>query len=348
MGFRGNQEGTIFTPGYPAGSSSVNYSDRSSTFLFGSGIDGIVRVTGTLVLTRAMQYLDLFVAKGANLQTNGYDIRCARSCFVDGDASDVGVISNNGSSARNSVAGAEEVSSSVPGGTPGAPFGTCFGGGAGGAGFYNGGQGVGNTLHAAGSPSTQLVPAVPTPLPASYYSLGGAGGNGGDCFYAGGSGALPSAPSSSGGWSSIFTLVTGGVIGEISNSGSFQLVGGGAGGGSGACLNSGTVGILPRSGWGGGGGGVIRILSPEITVYGRIEAKGGNGGNTFAYAAGGGGGGGGVVILGCSVITYRTSQDEQIRVDGGLPGTGYTQSGPGVGGNMPKSGSSGRIIVYRI
>lgn len=315
--------------------------------IYGDGSDGDVIISGSLFINRDMFFKSLRVLKGFTLFTNGHKIRVRETLTIDGDSFDVGVVANNGINSRNSNGQSSEISgSSIPPGTFGAPRGTTGGGGVGGAGMYNGGTGVGNTLHPSDSGSA-LVPAVDTPN-SRPFSFGGAGGRGGDSFsgsvagagsvasnfyiYRADVGATCSAPAVMGGINNFFTLQTAGTIGfggipTVSgnfNTGSFNLIAGGGGGGAGACFNSGTVGIKPRSGWGGGGGGVVFISAREVILNGRIDARGGNGGNTFGKAGGGGGGGGGFIFLAYSTLTTRLQNNQQFFTAGGLPGLGQT------------------------
>lgn len=342
--------------------------------IYGDGSDGDVTVTSSLFINRDMFYRNLRVIKGVTFFTYGHKIRVREVLTIDGDAADVGVIANNGVNARNSTGQASEISgSSIPPGTSGAPRGTTGGGGRGGAGMYHGGRGIGNTLHPSQTGSA-LVPAVDIPS-AQLFMFGGAGGRGGDAFsgtygannfyvYAGDTGSAELLPpsvskASMGGINNFFSLLAGGSIGFGSipsesgsyGSGSFNVIAGGAGGGAGACMNSGTIGIRPRSGWGGGGGGVVFMTAREIVINGRIDARGGNGGNTFGRAGGGAGGGGGFIYLAYSKLTLRNAIDQHLITAGGLPGIGQTLPMSGsvvVSATGSQPGITGSYLVYEV
>jgi hypothetical protein len=239
--------------------------------------------------------------------------------------------------------------------------------------MYNGGSGLGNFYHPSESGSHN-VPAVDFPVIPTF-TFGGSGGRGGDSatgsfigfigyyIYAGDPSyaiiAAVNNPPDMGGEHGFFTAITGGVMGFRSGTdsidGSFPLVlssfhpfGGGAGGSAGACFNSGSVltpNLKPRSGWGGGGGGVIFIAAREAVINGRVEARGGMGGNTFGKAGGGGGGGGGFIYIVTSNLSTLNQRSHHFVTEGGLPGIGQTVYGNMIGS---QSGSNGDFIVYEI
>lgn len=331
--------------------------------VFGDASDGDAVISAGTFLSRDMYYRNLTVQKGATVFTNGFRLKVREVLTIEGDADDIAVISNNGLNARGSVGSTAEVSSSVPSGTLGALPGTLGAGGRGGAGMYNGGRGIGNLQHPIASGSVQLVPAVDIPTMLSH-SFGGAGGTGGDSAsgsveysnyyrFRGDLGASGTVDPSRGGVHSFFTVVTAGSMGWAgfrSDSGSFttgtfHIMNGGGGGGAGAAYNSGPVGVRPRSGWGGGGGGVIFVAARELFLYGRIEARGGMGGNTFDRAGGGGGGGGGVIFLAYEALTTRYPIGQHVVVDGGLGGIGQP-----VYRDMTASlpGTTGSYVLYEV
>jgi hypothetical protein len=322
------------------------------SIIFGDGSDGSVTISGSIFLTRDMAYRDLTVKKGVSLYTNGHRIRVKDSLIIEGELGNVGRIANNGANARNSNGRLDELTGSVPVGTVGGPRGTTGGGGRGGAGMYNGGLGAGNVEHPIQSGSVILVPVVDLPSSPVFF-LGGAGGRGGDAVflsgttpyvYAGGPGSSGSVTVLQGGHHGFFTMSTCGVIGGTSGSGSYNPLAGGAGGGAGACANSGSLGVRPRSGWGGGGGGVVYIAAREVTLNGKIEARGGSGGNTFAKAAGGGGGGGGLVVLIYSKLQGRYDLNTGVDISGGSAGIG--QNHPN--GTLPAAGTRGRLLYFEV
>jgi hypothetical protein len=332
---------------------------------FGDGSDGDITVTSETSINRDVFYKNLTVMKGGHFRTNGFKVRVKETLFVKGDIYDMGVISNNGDDARNSVGTIEEVSSSVPPGTPGGGAGSTGGGGRGGAGMYNGGRHLGVVIDGQSEHESEdggeLVPAVDRATTGSF-PFGGNGGNGGTAVTgSNGSGHVtrfgelaplarnPIAgnfPNYFGGHRGLFTAMTAAVIGKaMSGSGSIELITGGTGGGAGACFNSGTIGVRPRSGWGGGGGGVLYLAARNMVISGTLEAYGGHGGNTFGVAGGGGGGGGGVVIIVYSRLDSRYSPDTFINVHGGAPGIGQTTLPTAA---IAVAGESGRYFSFEV
>lgn len=320
--------------------------------IYGDGADGNVTFSADTTLARDMQYNILVINKGIRIFDNGFKIRCRQQCFILGDQFDIARVINSGQNARNSVGTAAEVSSSVPAGTSGGGAGSTGGGGRGGAGMYNGGFPTGSLLHDAGGGAGTLVPAVDQPTN-PFYFLGGAGGRGGDAqavlsgavqLYSGATGSSGSVQIVGGGLHDFFAAMNAGNMGfPAGATGSYTPFAGGGGAGAGACGNSGSIGVRPRSGWGGGGGGVVYIAARDLIFLGKIEAKGGNGGNSFSRGAGGGGAGGGFVMLVFSSILLRNSLLDQIDVSGGAPGIGFSGSV-----TPPSSGSRGSFFSYRI
>jgi hypothetical protein len=246
-----------------------------------------------------------------------------------------------------------EVSGNVPALTLGGAGGTLPPGGLGGQGMYNGGFTFGQTQHDAGGGAGTQVPAV-SGSTAPFYFLGGAGGRGGDAVitvtgsqfsYLGATGSSGTVQNTVyGDRHDIFSAFTCGVFGNPQGAtGSFSVFAGGGGGGAGACGNSGSIGQRPRSGWGGGGGGVVYIAARDFIFLGKIQSRGGNGGNSFSFGAAGGGGGGGLVMIVYSSLLLRNSLTDQIDIGGGLPGTGYAN-----GGTPPSAGSPGSFFLYAL
>lgn len=337
--------------------------------VYGDGSDGTFTASGSLTLTRNVYYENLRILPGCTIFTNGFVVRVRTALIIEGSLADSGVISNNGFNARNSNGSTAEVSSSVPRGTPGGLAGTVGPGGVGGAGMYCGGRGIGNLQHVIDSGSLALVPAVdqPTFMP---FGFGGFGGRGSDAAtgsfsgslgsvgsdyyrFAGDLGATGSVSASFGGIHGFFTACAAGQFGwgavnsqsGTFQTGSFRVIAGGGGGGGGASFSSGTIGVRPRGGWGGGGGGVVFIAARDVTLNGRVEAKGGSGGNTFYKNGGGGGGGGGVIYLVCTNLTSRYQLDQHLIVAGGLPGLGQIPYSNMTGS---ASGSTGSFFVYTV
>jgi hypothetical protein len=164
---------------------------------------------------------------------------------------------------------------------------------------------------------------------------------------------------------SLLALYYGGTFGKLSGTGesvstmatgTFFPYSGGGGGGGGACFHSGAVlaavsgaGVVfagpPRGGWGGGGGGIVYIAARTMNLYGLVDVRGGNGGDTFGKAGGGGGGGGGGVLLICSNLDTRLPSQQHFYVDGGLSGAGQTPYGSMTGSLQ---GSSGSVLIVRV
>jgi hypothetical protein len=320
--------------------------------IYGDGTDGVVTFISDTTLLRDMYYDTLTINKGVRIFSNGYKIRCRQRCIISGDKFDFARVINSGQNARNSNGSAAEVSSSVPAGTPGGGAGSTGGGGRGGAGMYNGGYPVGSSLHDGGGNAGALVPATDQPTN-PFYFLGGAGGRGGDAqayvtgtlfTYSGATGSSGSIQVSAGGLHDFFAAMNAGNLGLPSGAtGSFTPFAGGGGGGAGACGNSGSIGVRPRSGWGGGGGGVVYIAARELIFLGKIEVRGGSGGNSFSRGAGGAGGGGGFAHIVYSSLLLRNSLSDQIDVSGGAPGIGFSGSV-----TPPSSGSGGSFLSYGI
>jgi len=145
--------------------------------------------------------------------------------------------------------------------------------------------------------------------PGANPARGGVGGNGGTSnSYAAGSGGAITNPFED------FRALPFATLGYDFTLGTQILGGSGGGGGAGSGL-----GGAPQSGAGGGGAGVIIISAATIAMAGDIEAKGGDGGDTFTSQMGeGGGGGGGVIVL----IYTSLSGAGTIDVSGGIKGTG--------------------------
>lgn len=234
-------------------------SEQLNPSWLGDGSDGAVTISGTVSLTRDMQYSSLSVPSGTVLNTNGYRIRCTGSVTVDG------VIANNGQNAAAGVGGA------------GAPQGTLPGGGSGGYGaaganaspcLYGGGGGgeasdpsTGTTSAGGNGGSATPTPSIfPTIGQLTNGSAGGGGGGGGDSSGSGGGGAGP-------------ILI---ICQSIAGSGSIQTIGGngnangsysGGGGGGGiaiiACFTNTFTGTLQY------GGGVGQAVSPYTATNGQ-------------------------------------------------------------------------------
>lgn len=232
-------------------------SEQLNPSWLGDGSDGATTISGTVGLTRDMQYSSLSVPSGAVLNTNGYRIRCTGTVTVDG------VIANNGGNATTGSVGA------------GAPQGSLPGGGAGGASvagsnatpcLYGGGSGGATTASSTGSNasggnggSTTATPSIfPTIGQLTSGAAGGGGGGGGSNSGYGGGGAGP-------------ILI---ACQNIAGSGSIQTVGG-----------NGSYNASSGGGGGGGGGGIAVIVCFTNTFTGTLEYSGGVGAADTGYTA---------------------------------------------------------------
>jgi hypothetical protein len=300
------------------------YGDSGATtcmsYSCGDGSDGPATLTGTVNLTRDMQYTTLII-NGANVNTNGYRILASVSITVNG-----GTISDNGGNANTAPNMGNNGGAGAPGATSndGTATGSWSGPGSVGGG-YAGATDISDTHGAASSPSS------------SDFALGGTGGSGGG----GGNhpcGAPPTSWDYSGGSTAQYADTTTAV----------PL--GGAGGSGGATSINFPLGAI--GGGGGGGAGVIVIATPNITFSGGggFSAVGGNGGdavqNHSGNAGGGGGGGGGAAIL----FTGNTPSGYAGNFSGGAGGTGIgtintvCPTNPGLGG-APGGAGTGVIAV---
>ena len=229
-------------------------SEQLNPSWLGDGSDGAVTISGTVGLTRDMQYSSLSVPSGTVLNTNGYRIRCTGSVTVDG------AIANNGQNAAAGVGGA------------GAPQGTLPGGGTGGysaAGtnaspcLYSGGDGGEASDPSTGTTSAGGNGGSATPTPSIFPTIGqltngaagGGGGGGGNTNGSGGGGAGP-------------ILI---ICQSIAGSGSIQTIGGN--------------GIANNYAGGGGGGGIAIIVCFTNTFTGTLEYSGGTGSAVSPYTA---------------------------------------------------------------
>lgn len=326
-------------------------------FLFGDGSDRDQTISSDTFILRDMSYNNLTLQSGIRLFTNGFKIRVRQICTIQGDSGQVAIVVNNGVNARNSNGSTSEVSGTIPFPTSGGLAGTTGGGGQGGQGAYNGGSDASNGygIHDGGVPgSVVLVPGA-TGSSAPFYFLGGAGGRGGDAQawvtgtliryfgVTGSSGTIP--VQSIGAHRSLFAAFTVGALNFPNvNTGSFFQFAGGGGGGGGACGNSGSIGVRPRGGWGGGGAGVVYIAARELRLLGKIQVRGGNGGNSFSFGAPGSGGGGGFAYIVYGSLLLRDTLKAQIEVFGGQPGFGYTAAGT----TAATSGQSGSFYAFGV
>jgi hypothetical protein len=213
---------------------------------------------------------------------------------------------NGGSGSRNSTTGATAGAGSGPG-TVGVAGGNVGSGGGGGA--YCGGGGGGSGGYAA----------FQATIPAANGTATAGGAGSGTCaapYGCGGSGGNP--------YGDLLTLLRGGA------------------GGGGGLAN--TVYSPNASGAAGGaGGGAMMLVSGNalsVSASGRLDARGGDGGD--GPAGGGGAGAGGAIVLSAETLSIQGN----VLAQGGLGGFGgntlsVTDSGGSTGGVPPNLGGGG-------
>ena len=237
--------------------------------IYGTGADGDVTVTGTVTLTRDMNYRNLTMSAASILNTGGFRV------FVSGVLTGTGSILNTGGAgAASATAGTAATAGWYGGGTTGGAGGTA----AGNAGTaHTAGRGVGSTGGAGGTGSGGAAGAAGTISAVTAATWGAAPPN-----IATGTSPL-----------SLF-------LGRVHSTTIAPIQGGTGGGGGGG---DGTAG-----GGGGGGGGVCVVFSRDASGFtGTVGAQGGNGGSpTAGNRGGGGGGGGGLAALVTSTSTSAT------------------------------------------
>jgi len=243
---------------------------------FGDGSDGEFAPIGDLVLNGAngpFQYTSVNIPEGVTITVVG---AAPLEMLVQGEVFIGGVISVAGGAGDTAlgVAGGNE-----PAGGAGVAGGSSGGNGAPGgseSGYDGGGAGPGT----GGFPGTNVNQASP----------GGGGGFG--------------APGTDGASNNPLGEGTGGE--EYGSSDLAELVGGSGGGGGGPHdktpgvpgAGNGQIDVedAPGAGGGGGGGAVAIRAGGEITVSGKVDADGGDGG-MGDFSGGGGGGSGGAILL---------------------------------------------------
>lgn len=261
------------------------------TELFGDGNDGEMTISSNTSLTRDIYPTRLTVDPGITLDAAGFRIVAKQGVIANG------TISNDGSDAAGSMAGA------------GGKTGTIGGGG-------NGATGVVGAGVASDSSNSDAAPGQ-----------GGRGGNGG----AGGSGSggtsgnIRSQANSRVRSRRFDSIVTMADFDEAVSDATVRFYGGtGGGSGAGDGANAG--------GGGGGGGGIVVIVSPYIFIApgGSIRAIGGRGGDADGGNAGSGGGGGGGLIA----TATASLRDRGLRnVSAGAAGTPSGTGAAGASGN---------------
>lgn len=266
---------------------SLSAGAASKNVLFGDGSDGDVTITGTVALTRDMQYNNLVV--NGTLQTNGWRVG------VKGTLTGAGTItwpqSGSGGGYANLAGIYTPTPSLLAGGAGGAAAGSAGAnhafastlggsGGAGGAGSGGAGGAGGSTsgIGTAGSGVALADVSKIHPLQlwfargvdggavrAGYVGGTGGGGGGGDGSAGGGGGA-------GGGVVVVFAYDASGFTGTISANG---VAGADAGGSN-------------RGGGGGGGGGFAALLASTLPTgsYTMSAAAGAGGAKTGTGVAG--------------------------------------------------------------
>lgn len=270
----------------PWNSLPVFISPASAQAIYGDGGDGDVTISGTVSLTRDMNYRNLVIPSGASIQANGCRI------FVSQTLTGSGNINNNGSNG-GAAAGFAPLSNVYHGtGTSGgAP--TTTAGGAGtaiGAARALGGVGGDGGLGSSG-----------------------AGGVGGTTISVTGGGVGVTTATATLGLNPFTVLIARTLVDNVSPRSFAGGTGGGAGGSDGTAHTNG----------GGGGGGVNTVFARDTSGYtGSIRAIGGNGGSSTAGNRGGGGGGGGGFVCLVTSSTFSGTVDASGGTGGAKSGTG--------------------------
>lgn len=288
---------------------TVNGSDQSMNYIFGTGIDGDSTKSVDSTLVRDAYYNNLTINAGVTFSTGGFRI------FVKNTLTNNGTISNAGN------AGGAGDNTDYGSGATKKSNGSIGGSGAGGG---KGGTGSGG---ANGDAVTNAIGGA-----------GGAGGNG--VTDTPGTGGTVTAPTAAmGGWYDGMHMINmRGVSLSTANPpvGSIVAFMGGAGGGRGAADNVGGG----FGGGGGSGGGLMVIAARFIDNNGTITVGGGAGGNGAPghNCGGGGGGGGGFAAMIYSQMTSAGSETA-------AGGTGGTKTGTGTNGT---NGSTGYGLYIQV
>jgi len=331
---------------------------------FGDALDGTYTLNGsqgavsglfsysnpTYTLLKDANFLNLTIANGYTLNTNGY------SFSVLGTLTNAGTIDNSGANG------------SQPTGAAGGSIGGA--GGAGGAGnSLDGGTagGAGSSRKiSSGVGGSGVAGASKSPSIGSAGAAGGGGGAINGTYTTSTPGAAGTVTQEYLTISLPFNIGTSTLSDGLETTNNTFLVASGAtssirlsasagsgGGGAGAGSDSNSIG--GGGGGGGGSGGIIQISARIIINTGAIQSNGGNGGNGAAgdtsngssNNAGGGGGGsgsGGVIIL-----IYKTLTDSgQIRAVAGIPGSGGAKTGVANPGATGGTGNSGKIYKFKV
>lgn len=273
---------------------------RPLGLMFGRGVDGDVTITGTVTLTRDMEYRSLTVAAGAVLNTAGFRV------LVQGTLTNAGTIAADGSPGGDGsyvTTYTTPITPAAGGSSPGGIFGTA-------GGYYGRSSSSGE--------SSGLGPVTQNAVITN--ALGGTGGVGGAV-----AGASPAGMGTITPLADITRLIHAlGVFGLALTGNALAPTTAGLGGTGGAQrldANSGSpyptgATYVSKSGGGGGSGGRLIIVAGVLVNTGTLSARGGSGGVAGQYAAPGGGGGGGVILTFSRAFRSTGAQ----LVTGGAPG----------------------------
>jgi len=219
--------------------------------VYGDGSDGDVTISSDITLSRIMMYQNLTIAANTRITMAGFAIFVANQLIFTNSTS---IISANGG---NGVDGSS-------GGTGGALAPSSAYGGA------VGPAGAGGINNGMGSPGFS---AVTSGTLGGNGGSGGAGWNGFSSNFGGAGGTGDNIPNAYGGPNLLHTYPYFFFPHTAATGNTNQNFGGLSGGGG---AGDGTV----SGGGGGGGAGVVYLFAKKIYGQGRIEAIGGNGGNS--------------------------------------------------------------------
>lgn len=306
---------------------------------FGDGSDGNVTISGSVTLTRDMNYANLTISAGAALNTNGWRIFVSQ--VLDLTAAPAGGIQCNGNVGSPGVVNVQGAGAvGINAGVDTTLYAVVLAGGAGGAGAAtNGSNGqVSDDQHVwTNSPPAQAA--------------SGKGGNGTSGTGAAAQTSVPNARNMP--QRLLGTVFSYGITTAFSKMAVYNFPGAGGGGGAG----DGTAG-----GGGGGGGGVgatiaifARTISRGIgTAVGAIQAKGNVGGAGGVPAAGnrgggggGAGGGGGWLYIVCRFL-FGVTGTNILDVTGGNGGLGGNGTGTGTGADGGGAGPGGLTTLANL
>ena len=274
---------------------------------FGDGSDGDCNFSGTFT-AREYKCRTLTVSGAARFTgTNRLIIRVQGETTISGTLSVEGFDGQTGSYLTVVSGG-----SAGPGGSPGGKFDA----------FANGGD----PLDGGGEGGAEAVDNVT--------GINGGGGGAG--------GTRQTTQPATGGGNGV-AQTSGGVGGSTTNfipaqiqqdfHSAINIFGGTGGGAGGLGYNVGTPNTLVHTG--GGGGGVVRIISRgDITVTGTISANGGNGASSTSLSGAGGGGSGGAIWLQTAGTLTNNGIIQALGGSGGSStGTPFRGGAGGNGGN---------------